>query len=191
MEDDFKWLKNNNFDVKNKIVICRYGKIFRGNKVMIAEDFGAKGLILFDDPIRAAPSIAKDLLYPIGEFLPNQGTQRGTLMVTDGDPLTPFYPSNEYGYRIDDDKVNEILPNIPAQVIGYSVAYDLFKLIENNVQVKNEWKGELNMSYTYGGKLKDNKLITLNVFNQREIRKTYNVMGFIEGSDEPGKFFFI
>ena len=33
MEDDFETLKKSGIDVKGKIVICRYGKIFRGNKV--------------------------------------------------------------------------------------------------------------------------------------------------------------
>ncbi|CAF0930021.1 unnamed protein product [Brachionus calyciflorus] len=191
MEDDFKVLIENGLNVKDKLVLCRYGKIFRGNKVQVAEKFGAKGLILFDDPIRVAPSLANDLIYPVGEFLPSVGTQRGSILVTDGDPLTPFYPSNEYGYRLEDEIADNLLPKIPAQVIGYAVAYDLFKQIENNKPVKNEWRGELNMSYTYGGKLKDNRLITLNVFNQRERRKTYNVMGFIEGTDEPDRYVMI
>jgi hypothetical protein len=49
------------------------------------------------------------------------------------------------------------LPRIQAQVIGYAVAYDLFKLIEinNNPVVENSWKGELNMTYSYGGLIKD------------------------------------
>lgn len=186
MEQDFKLLFDEGYNVTDKLVICRYGKIFRGNKVSIAQDYGVKGLILYDDPLRAAPSIASGLIYPIGEFLPDQGTQRGTVMVTDGDPLTPFYPSNEYGYRIPEKKIDDILPKIPAQVIGYSVAYELFKLIEINNPVKSEWKGELNMTYSYGGRLNGNKKITLNVFNERKRKKTYNVMGFIEGSDEPG-----
>ena len=72
-------------------------------------------------------------------------------------------------------------------MIGYGLAYELFKLIENNQPVVNkDWKGEFNITYTYGGKLKDSQYLTLNVFNKRDIRKTYNVMGIIEGSIEPG-----
>lgn len=46
-------------------------------------------------------------------------------------------------------------PKIPTQVIGYDVAYELFKLIEgNNNEVKDDsWKGEMNVTYVYGGKL--------------------------------------
>ena len=35
LEDDFLHLKGLKIDVKDKIVICKYGKIFRGNKVTI------------------------------------------------------------------------------------------------------------------------------------------------------------
>ena len=32
-EQDFKWLKDNNIDVNGSVVIARYGKLFRANKV--------------------------------------------------------------------------------------------------------------------------------------------------------------
>ena len=48
-------------------------------------------MLLFDDPIRSAP--VKSLVYPNGEFLPENGTQRGTLFMGEGDPTTPIYPS--------------------------------------------------------------------------------------------------
>jgi hypothetical protein len=77
---------------------------------------------------------------------------------------------------------------IPAQVIGYGLAYRIFKLMEaNGLAVRDEnWKGEFNMTYTYGGKLEAGRLLTLNVFNKRRIAKTYNVMGLIKGTVEPG-----
>jgi hypothetical protein len=55
---------------------------------------------------------------------------------------------------LDKNKV-DILPKIQAQVIGYEVAYELFKLIEGNRnEVKDDsWKGEMNVTYVYGGKL--------------------------------------
>ena len=33
MEEDFDLIKKMGYDVKGKIVLCKYGKIFRGNKV--------------------------------------------------------------------------------------------------------------------------------------------------------------
>ena len=79
------------------------------------------------------------------------------------------------------------LPKIPAQVIGYEVANELFKLFEqNNNLVPDSWKGEMSAKYTFGGKLQGGRLLTLNVYNKRKIAKTYNVIGIIRGELEPG-----
>jgi hypothetical protein len=44
-------------------------------------------------------------------------------------------------------------------VIGYGVAYDIFKLLEiNSNPVRIEWNGEMNMTYTYGGSLQGGRL---------------------------------
>lgn len=80
MEEDFEQLKKaTGQSVQGAIVMCRYGKIFRGNKIEIAELNGASGVLLFDDPLRAAPTTASQFVFPNGEFLPGDGTQRGTL----------------------------------------------------------------------------------------------------------------
>ncbi len=51
------------------------------------------GVILYDDPKRSAPTVAQNEIYPKGEFLNDEGTQRGTLYTGSGDPMTPGYPS--------------------------------------------------------------------------------------------------
>jgi N-acetylated-alpha-linked acidic dipeptidase len=81
------------FNIQNKIVLCRYGFTFRGNKVKNAEKYGVSGVLLFDDPMRAAPPEARDKIYPNGDFLPPEGVQRGSLNYKEGDPSTPVYPS--------------------------------------------------------------------------------------------------
>lgn len=107
-------------------------------------------------------------------------------LVYEGDPLTPYYPSNGYYFKYlyfsepmqkisesvfsfsknyklfffkdyvyrKNQKDLETLPKIQAQVIGYNVALELFKLIENNNnQVIDAWKGQMNVKYSYGGAL--------------------------------------
>ena len=86
-------MAKNGINVTGKIVLCKYGMIFRGNKVKIAELHGAKGVLLFDDPSRSAPRNASHKIYPYGDFLPKDGVQRGSLNSKEGDPLTPVYPS--------------------------------------------------------------------------------------------------
>jgi hypothetical protein len=183
-------LISNGFNLLGKLVLCKYGEIFRGNKVKFAEKYGLSGVILFDDPIRAAPSFASNYVYPNGEFLPDTGVQRGSIIMVDGDPETPNYPSNEYAYRsIDENR----LPKIPAQVVGYKIAAEIFNLldIDKSKPVPADWKGELNATYVFGGVLKNGKFLTLNVLNQRKKRKIYNVMSMIRGSIEPDRYVMI
>jgi hypothetical protein len=59
----------------------------------MAQKYGARAVILYDDPARCAPQGSRDKLYPLGEFLTEDGVQRGTIYLKEGDPLTPNYPS--------------------------------------------------------------------------------------------------
>jgi hypothetical protein len=56
--------------------------------------------------------------------------------------------------------------------------------------VPSEWIGNLNVTYRYGGRLKNNRTITINVYNQRATKKIYNVIGVLKGSLEPGLSYF-
>ena len=52
-------------------------------KVQLAERYGAKGVLIYSDPFNSATTNHKNYIYPDGEFLPKDGTQRGTLACTD------------------------------------------------------------------------------------------------------------
>ena len=39
------------------------------------------------------------------------------------------------------------------------MAEEIFKLIENNKKAKSDWTGEMNVTYSYGGKLIGNKYL--------------------------------
>ena len=54
-----------------------------------------------------------------------------------------------------------------------------------------DWAGDLNMTYIFGGKLKNNRSLSLNVFNERKIAKIWNVLGMIKGSQEPDRYVMI
>ncbi|KAM5186124.1 glutamate carboxypeptidase 2 isoform 3-T3 [Callospermophilus lateralis] len=125
-EDFFKLERDMKINCSGKIVIARYGKVFRGNKVKNAQLAGAKAVILYSDPADYfAPGVQP---YPDGWNLPGGGVQRGNILNLNGagDPLTPGYPANEYAYRHD---ITEAvgLPNIPVHPIGY---YDAQRLLE-------------------------------------------------------------
>uniref|UniRef100_A0A8C3S6J8 N-acetylated alpha-linked acidic dipeptidase 2 n=1 Tax=Chelydra serpentina TaxID=8475 RepID=A0A8C3S6J8_CHESE len=126
-EDFFKLEREMGINCTGKIVIARYGKIFRGNKVKNAILAGAKGIILYSDPADyCAPGVDP---YPSGWNLPGGGVQRGNVLNLNGagDPLTPGYPAKEYTFRSEVDEGVGI-PKIPVHPIGYHDAEILLRL---------------------------------------------------------------
>uniref|UniRef100_A0A8B9F8C3 N-acetylated alpha-linked acidic dipeptidase 2 n=1 Tax=Amazona collaria TaxID=241587 RepID=A0A8B9F8C3_9PSIT len=94
-EDFFKLEREMGINCTGRIVIARYGKIFRGNKVKNAILAGARGIILYSDPADyCAPGVDA---YPDGWNLPGGGAQRGNVLNLNGagDPLTPGYPAKD------------------------------------------------------------------------------------------------
>ena len=82
--------------------------------------------------------------------------------------MIPFYFNKEvclliYDFEDSVFRLNQSdihgLPKIPAQVIGYGLAIELFKLFDENSKVIDSWAGIMKVTYTYGGKLKDGKYV--------------------------------
>jgi hypothetical protein len=96
---------------------------------------------LYNDPVDYAPfGTSPDQVYNQKWYMPPSGTQRGSCYTSNGDPLTPVYPSTgltllylsiianklylytiDYMYRVNEASVR-FLPKIPAQPIAYSEA---------------------------------------------------------------------
>uniref|UniRef100_A0A671MHX9 Glutamate carboxypeptidase 2-like n=1 Tax=Sinocyclocheilus anshuiensis TaxID=1608454 RepID=A0A671MHX9_9TELE len=136
-EDFFKLERELGINCSGKIVIARYGKIFRGNKVKNAMLAGAKGIVLFSDPADYCADGVEP--YPDGWNLPGGGAQRGNVLNLNGagDPLTPGYPAKEYTYRSSlEDAVG--LPKIPVHPIGYHDAVHLLHKVRMNIHTNNQ-----------------------------------------------------
>ncbi|XP_063807474.1 glutamate carboxypeptidase 2-like isoform X2 [Pseudophryne corroboree] len=176
--------------VQDKIVIARYGKIFRGNKVNNAEKAGAKGIILYSDPADyCAPGVKP---YPDGWNLPGGGAQRGNVLNLNGagDPLTPGYPAKEYTYR-SDVKDGVGLPKIPVHPIGYDDAEILLRNMGGAAAPNNTWKGSLNVSYNIGPGFSEHyatQRVRMHIHTYKEIRRVYNVIGTIIGALETDRY---
>lgn len=69
-----------------------YNSVFK-KKARQAEIRGAKGIILYSDPEEYADDSENTDVYPHDWFLPESGTQRGSIYIGIGDPLTPGYPA--------------------------------------------------------------------------------------------------
>ncbi|KAH9509164.1 Glutamate carboxypeptidase 2 [Bulinus truncatus] len=176
-------------NVSGKIVIMKYGKIFRGSKVQIAQSKGAIGVILYSDPIDVTGVARGDpRVFPDTWWLPPKGVQRGTVALLDGDPLTPGYPSNKLAYRKNETQGKSNLPLIPCQPIGYLAAYNIIRRM-GGPSAPSNWTGGLNMTYRLGPGFKIPCLkLQLNVTNQNQRAKVENVFGIIKGSVEPDRY---
>ena len=62
------------------------------SQVALAEKHKAKGVILFSDPADITIGNTSDV-YPHSWWYPATGTQRGSLLIGDGDPLSADYPA--------------------------------------------------------------------------------------------------
>nr|XP_009930891.1 PREDICTED: N-acetylated-alpha-linked acidic dipeptidase 2-like [Opisthocomus hoazin] len=189
-EDFFKLEREMGINCTGKIVIARYGKIFRGNKVKNAISAGAQGIILYSDPADyCAPGVDA---YPDGWNLPGRGAQRGNVLNLNGagDPLTPGYPAREYTFRY---KVNEGvgIPKIPVHPVGYHDAEVLLRAMGGPAAPDSSWKGSLNVSYNIGPGFTDNsskRKVRMHVHTNNKITRIYNVIGILRGAVEPDRY---
>ncbi|XP_041467594.1 putative N-acetylated-alpha-linked acidic dipeptidase [Lytechinus variegatus] len=187
--EDFEWLAKNKpeISITGCIAIARYGKAFRGNKVLAAEAAGAIGVILYSDP--ADYAIDEDVaVYPDGWWLPDTGVQRGNTFVSDakGDPVTPGYPAKPYMYRLNDS--DTALPKIPVHPIGYGDAKYLLSELSGD-EVNPDWAGNLDVTYRYGpGFINPRRKVKMSIHTSREIRTIYDVVGIVNGALEPDRY---
>ncbi len=70
-------METQNIDLKGKIALVRYGRIFRGTKAMIAQERGIIGMIIYSDP--ADDGFGQGLTFPDGPWRPKYGVQRGSV----------------------------------------------------------------------------------------------------------------
>ncbi|XP_035184943.1 putative N-acetylated-alpha-linked acidic dipeptidase isoform X3 [Oxyura jamaicensis] len=172
-EDFFKLEREMGINCTGKIVIARYGKIFRGNK---EPEMCFAGV----DP------------YPDGWNLPGGGAQRGNVLNLNGagDPLTPGYPAKEYTFRY---KLNEGvgIPKIPVHPIGYHDAEVLLRAMGGPAAPDSSWKGSLNVSYNVGPGFADSsstRKVRMHVHTDSKITRIYNVIGVLRGAVEPDRY---
>uniref|UniRef100_A0A0R3RL13 PA domain-containing protein n=1 Tax=Elaeophora elaphi TaxID=1147741 RepID=A0A0R3RL13_9BILA len=171
-KEDFQRLKYYDIDLKGKIVMMRYGEIYRANKVLNAQMAGAIGAILFSDPSEVArDGTESENVYPKTEWLPNVGVQRGSIMNGFGDPLSPLYPSKKNLYRsktIKEVMEDQVLPTIPVLPLSYSDAFHVLSSMQGFL-APFDWQGGLNLSYYLGPEMKENNEIQLTVHSSLEM----------------------
>ena len=135
--------------VKDKIVLVRYGRSFRGVKTQQAELRGAKAVIIYSDP--QDDGFVRGKVYPDGPWRPADGIQRGSVQYLfnyPGDPLTPGKPAVPGTRRIS-PKAATNLPGIPSTPISYGQAKPLLENLEGP-QGPESFQGGLKVPYRVG-----------------------------------------
>jgi N-acetylated-alpha-linked acidic dipeptidase len=183
---DFKKLAELGISVKDKIVIVRYGSNFRGVKVYIAQQYGAKGVLIYSDP--ADDGYYRGDVYPKGPYRPESAVQRGSvqfLPIYPGDSQTPGVastPELSASKRLTDTRGNE--PSIPSNPISYQDAMPILKCL-GGVESPRSWQGALPFTYHLGGV---NKLqVHMHLEQDIALRTIWDVIGTIPGTDRQQK----
>jgi N-acetylated-alpha-linked acidic dipeptidase len=182
--DDYAALARLGVDVKGKIVIVRYGQIWRGLKVKLAQEHGAVGCIIYSDP--ADDGYGPGQTYPDGAWRPSEGVQRGSIMdmpVEAGDPLTPNIGATEGAPRIPIGEAKTLM-KIPALPISYADAQPFLAALAGQVAPKR-WRGALPITYRVGP---GPALAHLVVQSNWDVKPLYDVIAVMHGSERPDEW---
>ena len=191
---DFNKLDQLGISVKDKIVIVRYGANFRGVKAYIAQQRGAKGVLIYSDP--ADDGYFRGDVYPKGPFRPDSAVQRGSvqfLPIYPGDPETPGIAStpdlpDSKRLAPNDPAINQ--PTIPVNPLSYKDAAPILKCLSGEVAPKG-WQGVLPFTYHLGAgsNTADAHKVTVHMHLEQDyaLRTIWDVIGTIDGTDPTQK----
>ncbi len=184
LEADYDQLARRGINVKDRIVIARYGGSWRGIKPKIAAEHGAIGCIIYSDP--RDDGYYNGDVYPAGPYRNKHGAQRGSVAdmpVFPGDPLTPFIAATADAKRLAIEKA-PTLTKIPVLPISYGDATPLLRNLGGPVAPPH-WRGALPMTYHLGpGPAK----VHLKVEFHWDLAPAYNVIAKLAGKESPNQW---
>lgn len=183
LKKDFDFLSDMGIDVEGAIILARYGRAYRGNKIYEAQQRGAAAMILFSDP--SDDGYMRGDVYPRGPMRPGDAPQRGSvnfMFKQPGDPLTLLEPALPSASRISPAEAD--LPSIPAIPLGYDDALKILRKIGGR-EVPQGWQGGLPLRYHVGpGPV----TVRLEVEMDNAIRPIWNVVGVLPGTEFPNQW---
>jgi N-acetylated-alpha-linked acidic dipeptidase len=184
---DFQRLAELGVSLKGKIALVRYGGDFRGVKVYLAQQFGARGVLIYSDP--SDDGFRNGATYPDGSSRPDSAVQLGSvqfLPIYPGDPTTPGVasvpglPAND---RIPVDKLQYDLPSIPVTPLSSSDAAPILRAL-GGPAAPREWQGGLRFPYHVGGGTTP-LTVHMRLVQDARLRTVWDVIGKIPGASDP------
>ena len=190
--DDFKKLEDQGISMKGAIALVKYygSQDDRALKVKAAELAGAVGCIIYSDP--EDDGFVQGKAWPEGRFMPEDGVQRGTVGLTSwivGDVLTPGYASSPGEKKRDTKDKNPGLNNIPSIPIAWRDAKPLLQALKGHGKKleDEEWIGGVPEVEWWTGDQKSPVVHIKNEQDEIDRRPIYNVLGRIDGIEQPEK----
>jgi N-acetylated-alpha-linked acidic dipeptidase len=185
--DDFQKLEQMKIDVRDKIVLVRYGQNFRGVKAFVAQEHGAAGVLIYSDP--ADDGWRHGDKYPQGPWRPDTGVQRGSIgymFQFPGDPTTPgiaSVPSLPDSKRTPPEQSAQ-LPRIPTTPLSYADAWPILEHL-GGPDSPRDWQGSLPFTYHVGpGPTK----VKIHLKQDYRFRTIWDVIGRVRGSELPDEW---
>jgi N-acetylated-alpha-linked acidic dipeptidase len=187
--EDFDQLAAQHVDLHGKIVITRYGGNFRGIKVMVAQQRGAAGVLIYSDP--QDDGYFKGDAYPNGPWRPDTAVQRGSvqfLSLYPGDAETPGVASTMDLPDSARKSPEGSEPKIPSIPISYHDAAPILQALKG-ASVPQGWQGALPFRYHVGvtggqGAVKVH-MVSVQDYQRRII---WDVIGKVKGSELPDEW---
>ncbi|KAM5547549.1 hypothetical protein ABKV19_001839 [Rosa sericea] len=184
--EDYETLKKMGVNVSGTIVLARYGEIYRGSIVQIAYEQGAVGALVYTDR-KDYGGGGGGRWFPEEKWLPPSGVQVGTVYNGIGDPTTPGWASSEECERLSDEEVEKggDLTLIPSLPISGADGETILRAIGGQV-ANDDWQGSGDApTYRVGP---GPGVVHLSYTGKQVIEKIENVIGVIEGEEEPDRF---
>ncbi|XP_032111071.1 transferrin receptor protein 2 isoform X1 [Sapajus apella] len=173
--EDLQELRARGVDPAGRLLLVRVGVISFAQKVTNAQDFGARGVLIYPEPA----DFSQD---PHKPSLSSQQAVYGHVHLGTGDPYTPGFPSfNQTQFP---PVTSSGLPSIPAQPISADIASRLLRKLKGPV-APQEWQGRLLGSPYHLG---PGPGMRLEVNNHRTSTPINNIFGCIEGRSEPDHY---
>ncbi|OMO58345.1 hypothetical protein COLO4_34729 [Corchorus olitorius] len=185
--EDYKTLKEMGVNVTGAVVLARYGEIYRGDIVMNAFDAGAIGALVFTDRKDYGGGGGDAKWFPDDKWMPPSGVQVGTVYNGSGDPTTPGWASTEGCERLSVEEVEGSgdVPVIPSLPISGADGETIMRSVGGQV-AKDDWQGSKDApTYKVGP---GPGVVNLNYNGKQVIATIQNVIGVIEGAEEPDRF---
>ncbi|KAM5535507.1 hypothetical protein V8D89_010844 [Ganoderma adspersum] len=171
-KEDYDELVAKGVDFTGKIILARYGAVFRGLKIKGAEELGAVGVLIYSDPRDDGAVTVENGYkpYPEGPALNPTSVQRGSVQYISlypGDPTTPGLPAYENATRTE----GENIPKIPSLPISWANAQRLLKEISG---------GDAQAAFQLDGKASEKTVKLVNHVDTRVI-PIWNAMAALPG----------